>query len=812
MSILWYDLRYALRLMRRSPGFVSVCVLIIAMGMGLSTVMYSSVKSVGYTELPVANGERFVALLTLDRETRLESAFKTMDAHAFQYVRDNLHGFDSIHAYKTGAATLSDGIVAERFTAAGIEPLLLAGTGVKPLLGRALQPSDAELGSEKVVVLGHNVWQNYYASDAEIVGKPSRIDGQLHTVVGVMPKGFRFPVTHDMWLPYRPPVDAQPSSERDVDVVGVLSTSTTVADADRQVREVFASLARQFPESYGDREAKAVPYVQVLMTNSMVAIYMLIAATITILALVSINIGNLLLVRANERVQELAIRNALGASRARLAQQVLLESLLVCLLGGVLGLCFADVCMQIIRTEYILSGVLAPFLPFWFDFSIDAQMILLSGAAILLMWLIAGGGAAVRVIRNDLSDVLEGGNPVTSAGRKGSVSRALVGLEVVLSSFLLIVSGALVVAVHNAGETDFGTATEAYMTANVSLPAKQYADPQSRLDYFHNLERELRNIPGVEDVALATALPSQYPLRVRYDLDDRDLMRDNRYPTQGLVWVSTGYFETMQVELLQGRGFSPEDDAGVEGVVIVDEYFARQMWPGKNIVGKRIHVSPDDGGEWLRIVGVTPQIVQGQPLAGFRTSTTLYRHMAQATPATASLALRVSGEPASYVQAIKRAAKAVDRDVPVEREQALDGLIESSITAVRMLSRVFMGVAVVTLLLGAVGIFGIVSRAVVVRTSEMGIRRALGLSEAGVRLTFLREGLWYLGSGMAIGGGLGIVTTNMLADVFTDVMGFLPYVLAAVFVSIALVILVACHVPATKIVRLEPSAALRYDG
>ncbi len=812
MSMLWYELRYALRLIRKSPGFVSLCVMIIAMGMGLSIVMYSSIKSAAYADLPVANGERFVSLLTLNRETRVESAFQTMDAYAFKYLCDNLQGFDTIQAYRTGAVTLSDGSVAERFTSAEIEPLLLAGTGAKPLLGRALQASDAELGSEKVVVLGHNVWQNYYASDAGIVGKLSRINGQLHTIVGVMEKGFKFPVTHDLWLPYRPPVDVQPSGERNLDVVGVLSASTTLADADRQVREIFASLARQFPESYGDREAMAVPYVQAFLANAMLAIYMLIAVTITVLVLVSINVGNLLLIRANERVHELAIRNALGASRARLAQQVLLESLLVCLLGGIVGLCFADLSLQVIRTEYILSGVGSSFLPFWFDFRIDTQMILVSTAAVLAMWLIAGGSAAARVIRNDLSEVLEGGNKGSSTSGKGWLGKALVGMEVVLSSFLLIVSGALVVAIQDAGETDFGTASEGYMTANVSLPADQYAGPQSRLDYFRNLEQEIGNISGVEGVALTTALPSQSALEVRYNLDDRDLMRDNRYPTQGIAWISTHYFEVMQVELLQGRGFSPEDDAGVDGVVIVDEYFARQMWPGENVVGKRIHISPGSGGEWLRIIGVTPHIIQGQPLGLEKTRTTLYRHIAQATPAAISMAVRVSGEPASYLQAIKRAAQAVDREVPVEGEQALDDLIQSSIGAVRVLGQVFMGVAFVTLLLGAVGIFGIVSRAVVVRTSEMGIRRALGLTDMGVRMTFLKEGLWYLGSGIVIGGGLGVITTSMLADVFTEVMGFLPYVLIVVSISIGFVILMACHIPAKRIVRLEPSAALRYDA
>ena len=812
MSALWYELRYALRLIRESPGFASLCVMIIAMGMGLSIVMYSSIKSAAYEELPVADGDRFVALLTRDRDTRLASAFRTMDAYAFRHVRDNLQGFDSVHAYRTGPATLSDGSVAERFVAAEVEPTLLAATGAKPALGRSLQASDAQAGSEKVVVLGHHVWRNYYASDPGIVGKPSRINGQLHTVVGVMAQGFKFPVTHDLWLPYRPPVDAQPTGERNLDVVGVLSASTTVADADRRVRESFTALARQFPAAYGDREAMAVPYVQAFMANAMLAVYMLVAATVTVLVLVSVNVGNLLLVRANERVGELAIRNALGASRARLAQQVLLESLLVCLLGGLLGLCLADLGIQFIRTEYILSEGGASSLPFWIDFRIDAQMILVSAAAVLVMWLIAGGSAAARVVRNDLGAVLESGNPSASAGGNARLGKALVGLEVVLSSFLLIVSGSLVAAVRDAGATDFGTATEGYMTANVSLPAAQYASPRARLEYFRNLEQELGETPGVRGAGLATALPSQAALEVRFNLDDRDLKRENRYPTQGLAWVSTRYFEVMQVELLQGRGFSPEDDAGVDGVVIVDEYFARQMWPGENVVGKRVQVSPDSGGEWLRIIGVVPHIIQGQPLRLDNPRTTLYRHIAQATPAAASLAVRVSGEPVSLLPAIRRAAKAADQLVPLEDEQPLEDLIRSSIGAVRVLSQVFMGVAVVTLLLGATGIFGIVSRAVVVRTPEMGVRRALGLTDRGVRMTFLKEGLWYLGSGITIGGALGVITTNMLADVFTEVMGFLPYVLVAVSLSIGLVILLACHIPATKIVRLEPSAALRYDA
>lgn len=810
--MLWSELKYALRLMRGSPGFAALCVTVIATGMGLSVVTYSSIRSAAYAELPVANGERYVSVLTLDKETRVEAGFNTMDAYAFKHLRDSLQGFDSIHAYRTDAATVSDGSVAERFTSAAIEPPLLAGTGARPVLGRALQPRDAEPGGERVVVLGYDVWQNYHAADAEIVGKPSRINGEPHTVVGVMARGFRFPLRHDLWLPYRPPVDAQPSRGRDLNVVGVRGATTTMAGADREVREAFASLARQFPESYGDREAKATRYVQAFLGNAMPAIYMLVGVTVTVLALVAINIGNLLLVRANERVQELAIRNALGASRTHLAQQVLLESLLVCLLGGIIGLCLADVCLQVMRAEYILSGVGASFLPYWFDFRIDGLMILVTTAAILVMWLIAGGSAAVRVMRNDLSAVLETGHTGAAVGGHVWLGKALVGLEVVLSSYLLVVSGALVIAIQDAGESDFGTATEGYVIGNVSLPAGKYGSPQSRLRYFRNLERELGGIAGVEGVALATALPSQSALRVDYGVDDRDLVRDGRYPMQGMAWVSTRYFDVMQVKLRQGRGFSPEDDAAVDGVVIVDEDFASRMWPAENVVGKRIQMSPGDGGEWLRIVGVVPHIIQGQPMGSDRTRTTLYRPIAQATPSAASMALRVRGEPASYLAAIKRAANSVDRDVPVEGGRSLVDLIESSIGAVRVLSQVFMGVAVVTLLLGAVGIFGIVSRSVAVRTSEMGVRRALGQTDAGVRMTFLKEGLWYLGSGVVIGGGFGVVTTSMLADVFTEIMGFLPPVLTAVSISIGLVILMACHIPATKILRLEPGAALRHDA
>ena len=808
----WYELKYALRLIRKTPGFISLCVTIIAMGMGLSVVMYSVIKSSAYADLPVRNGERFVSILTLEKETRVESAFKTMDEYAFNYLRQNLREFERVHAYRTHLATLSDGPVAERFSAAEVEPGLLKATGAATFLGRSLQVEDTNLGSENVVVLGYNVWKTYYASDPDVVGKISRINGRLHTIVGVMEEGYEFPVAHELWFPFRIPTNAQPSAVRDVDVVAVLAPKMEIGDVNHRVQEVFDSMAHEYPEYYGAREAFVVPYVQAFLANSMLAIYMLIAVTITVLVLVSINVGSLLVVRANERIHELAIRNALGASRSRLAQHVLLESLIVCAAGGIVGLCLADLGLQVIRAKYILSDTASSFLPFWIDFVVDGQMTLVCTGVVMAMWLVAGGTAAARVIRSDLSEVLEGGNKGSSPSGKGWLGKVLVGLQVVLSSFLLIVSGALVMAIQDAQNTDFGTAIRGYMTANLSLSTAKYDSSQSRADYYGDLHRELSLIPGVKGVAMSSALPSQSAGEVAYNVNDRDLLRDNRYPKQGIAWVSTNYFDVMQVRLVQGRGFSPEDDTHLEGVAIIDEIFAMQMWPGESVIGKRIQIAPEGDSEWLRIIGVTPHLIQGQPLGLDKFRTTIYRHVAQSPPRSISVALQVDGEPKSYITEIKLAASRVDREIPVEGARPLDDLIRSSIGAVRFLSQVFMGVAIVTLILGAIGLFGIISRAVVVRTGEMGIRRALGLTEMGVRMTFIREGLWYLVLGMGIGGGLGIVATNMLAGIFTEVMRFLPNVTLVVSISIGFVILLACHIPAGRIVRLEPGVALRYDA
>jgi putative ABC transport system permease protein len=805
------EVTYILRVLRKNLAFSSLCMLVIALGIGLSVTMYSVVSDLAFKPLPFPGGDRFVTVKAVDKDTQNMTGIGGIDAYLFSYLRDNSTSYASIGGFTFTRATLSDGEVAEQFVAAEVSADLMPATAVAPLLGRILTAEDAQINSEPVAVIGEKIWRNYYASAQDVIGRSTRINGKMHTIVGVMPASFKFPVNHDLWLPLQIQPNVKPG-EGSITPVGLLKPGVDVAAANAEAERLAAQAAADYPGQYGNRQLAVVSYTRMFVANIMGSVYLLIGATFAVLLLVSMNMGNLLLIRANELSQEIAVRSAMGAGQLAIIKRVLFEFLVICLAGTLLGLVLAQLGMQLVQKSVALVAGNADNIPFWMSWDWRGETILSAVIFALLLWIFSGVGPALSVSKADPGAILAGGSKGSMASGNGRVTKILVGAEVVFSFFLLTVCGAFIAGISSASNTDFGTRTTGITTASVELSGDRYASVEQRIHYLRALEQELMNRPEVKSVAFTSALPSQSGQYVPFNLADRDLMVNGSYASQGQVWISEQYFDNMNVTLLEGRGFSSLDRTDSAPVVIVDEIFSRRMWPAESAVGKRVQINAGQAGaEWLTIVGVSSHVLQAPPLAGQRLDSTFYRPLTQASPAGIKVVAEARDPGTNLGFILKSAALNVDRDIPLADVEPLLEILKNSTSAFGVITSIFSWIAVITVILAAIGIYGVIARSVVARTAEIGIRMAIGASASSIVGIFTRQALIYIVIGVGIGGLLGLVTVKGLSQAIFGIESMLPLILLCVAGVVGGLVLIASYVPAFRVVQTEPGDALRYE-
>ena len=818
MNTLWFDLRYTVRLISRSPGFAALCVLVIALALGLALTIYVLVSNQGLKPIPIPNGERYVALQLIDKKSNRTLKGDRFNAHIVQTLQGRSSSYEYLGASRIhGFVTISDGEITESPFGVEIAPRLMQLTSVVPLMGRNLVEGDALPGAEPVALIGHKLWQNYYGGREDIIGHRSRIDARMHTIVGVLPKNFSYPLDHHLWKPLQLPANSLPTEHNfHLTPIGILKPGITIDDANLELAAIMDQLAEEFPDEYGRFSADVVPFVHAASamdfstTNTI-----MIGAGFIILLLACLNVGNLLLVRANERTQELVIRSALGGTRWRIIQQVLLESLLICLAGGALGLWLGFYGAKFVKyqTEVVVGS---SYLPFWMSFDIGSDIVLLAIAITLIVWIFAGGVPAWLASQLQINTALNGGGKGVAGKGNSKIAKILVAAEVTCSFFLLVLSGAFVTSVHLANQIDYGVPTENFVTSIISLKGTNYEDDVARYQYLRNLEEELLSQPGIVSVSYTTALPGMGRWQAPYAIEDRDLKAGGNYPRQMPIFVDDDFFQSVGVPLLDGRHFSETDMQGSLGVAIVEQAFVEKMWPGQSALGKRIHINPegDNGGylqQWVTIVGVISHIDQGQANGWAKGITSLYMPMSQTAPSWAHMLVQYAEQPRNFQTTIKKAATRVDRDISLRVIRSLEESLFLNTKMLKALSELFVGVAMIALVLAGTGIYGVVSRTVLLRTHEMGIRRALGFTDRGTIRLFLRQGVFYLIVGAALGGGGALITSNLLAAEFPTLLNSIFSITIFITLTMTGLVLGACYIPARKIVSLEPSAALHYE-
>ena len=807
------DLKYCSRLLSKTPGFSSICVIVLALGMMVSLVSFSFVYIFRYKNPDFPGGSRYVVLKTSDQNTKQESNGNRFNAYTFNLFAASAVEFEHLGAFRNMGAVLNDGDTAQLFGAVETTPNLLTMTQAEPLFGRTLFPSDAEPGADPVVLISENVWRSYYNSDPNIIGQSSRINGGLYSIVGVMPDSFAFPdATQKLWLPLHISQTAMPEETGSLRIVGVLKPGFSKAIATKSINQILDHLRAENPDDNYQFEVEVSKYVEIITSGANGLFNLIQAIAIVILMLCCVNFISLLVVRASARQQELAIRSAIGANARQIIAQILLESFIICTVGFVAALVLTEISLALLKVM-LISAVRGTQASLFSDLSLNQATAVLSFLTILAIWLLSGGVTAYRLIRNDVNSVLDGSTKGATSRSGMLTTKVVIGIEVILSVFLVSMCGMFAAGISHIYQSDYGVESKNRYVGEFVLSTVDYQAADDRLVFIDNLTAELRQQAQVADVAFTTSLPGKGRDVTSYNLTDRDLKTGGRYPRQSVIWVSDNYFDLLGVELRSGRFFNSSDLPNSPATIIVSETFASSMWPDQSALGKQIQLNPENDTQILTVVGVVNHIPQATADSQYANRPSFYRPLAQATPTRISLVVQtVDTIPITEAtRLMKRAAASVDRNIPIVEIYTLEHFFEVVLSIARPIGNLFIAIALITLVLAVIGIFGVVYRSVLSRKIEIGVRRAMGSSNFKTAVIFLKQGVTYVLIGALFGGALATVGSQLLTSLIVNILIYLPMMLTITVLSIGALILVASYIPARKAMLMEPGDALRYE-
>ncbi|MGB7080385.1 MAG: ABC transporter permease [Candidatus Acidiferrales bacterium] len=810
MKTLWQDLAYALRILRKSPTFAAIAILTLALGIGANTAIFSFVDAWVIKPIPYPQPYSLMVLLSHNTKKGWTSNSVTSTADFLDFQKQQT-SFAQTAAWTSWNFNLTGNGQPTLVEGGRVSWNFFDALGVKPLLGRTFTPDEDRSGAAHVAILGEGLWKSRYASDPNILGKQIQVGGESYTVVGVMPGKFLFPLLgiSNLWTPLAL-TDKQRADRFNAwfQSFGRLKPGVSQQQAAAGTSAIFASLQKEYPQTDTDQTMLLSPMITEIGVNEGVPQVMICLWIVGLILLIACaNVANLMLARATQRTKEMAVRGALGATRARLVRQLVTESRVLFAFGGVAGILFGAWGMAWI--ESLIPGHVRGYLVNYGEVNLDTTTLVFTLGIALLCGLIFGLAPAFQSSGVDLNRALkEASGKASGSGRGARIRKVFVASEIALAVVVLISTTLLVKSFIISVRSSAGFNTGNLMVAQVSLPKTKYAQDSQQRNFSDEVLARIHAIPGVASAGVASAVPfGEFGPSVEVEAVGKPAPQPGEILGAVFTAASPDYFAAMQMHLVKGRTFTSADGPGNAPVALIDQTLARQFWPNEDPIGQKLQFG--EMHKVCTIVGIVNDVkmfqLRGRPLRE------MYVPLAQFPSPTLGFVARGAGNAEGLPAAIRGAIWAVDSDQPVSSVDPMETLMAVQDAGNRVLTKLMVFFGVLALFLCAIGIYGVMAHMVAQRTHEIGIRMALGAAPRSVMALVISQGLKLTLIGIAVGVLAALGVTGLLASELYQVTTRDPATFAGVAILFALVAVAACYIPARRAMRVDRMVALRYE-
>ena len=818
MEAIWQDIRFGMRMLLKHRLASLVCIVALALGIGANAAMFSLAEAFLLHPVPFENADRYVALT--DRHAQdTGGGFGDQDyvpiapATYFDWKKE-AHSFDQITAYAWGEVNLTGDREPQKVQAMQVAANFFDTIHVRPVMGRAFLPEEEEVGKDQSIILGHALWQQRFASDPNILGKNIKVDGKSYTIVGVMAKGFDYPMPAEAWIPLS--MSTKESLRRDnrwLWPIGRLAPGVSFPAAAAEMQAITQRQADAYPDT--NKGFRLLPLkLREFVTSSLTRQYtiMLMGAVSFVLLIACANVANVQFARVTGRVGEFAIRTALGGSRWRVVRQLLIESILLSLAGSVLGLLLAQWDLDMILAH--MPADVARFVAGWKTIGLDTNAFLFALVISVLSGVLSGIAPSLLSSRTNVVGTLKEGGRGSTLGRgRHRLRTALVVAEVSLALVLLVGAGLLVRSFQGLLAVNESYSPETILTMNMTLPETQYGTAPERLNFHQQVQQRVAAIPGIQAAALTSRVPYADGGGIStqgFSIEGRPLTRRDETRDAIIETTSPGYFRLLNIGLRDGRILTDADGADSPRVAVISASLARRYFPGENPLGKHIKVAKADSEDpWMTVVGIVSDLRYSWIVK--EDVPTIYRSFRQTPPYYTTLVLRTTGDPMKLASAVRGEIAGVDSNLPMYNIKPMDKVITESIIGIAYVATMMSVLGVIALVLASVGLFGVMSYSVSERTHEIGIRMAQGAQTKDVLALVLRRGMFMTLLGLAIGLPVAMLLARTMSALLFNVQAADPVAFIGLPLLLAAVAALACYLPARRAAQLDPLSALRHD-
>jgi predicted permease len=798
-----HDLRFALRMIFSHRLFSGAVVATLAMGIGLNTMVFTLINAVLYKPVPVPGGAQLVAILNQGLKRHDNNAMR-VSYPDFREYRAQTTSLAALEAASDEEGILSEtGIAPQAYRMENVSSGIFSMMHMQPVMGRGFLPDDDKPDAAPVVLLGYGIWQERYAGSPAVLGRQVRVNEKPATIVGVMPKGFKFPTNIDMWMPLVPTPELDKRTRRPLMLFGMLKPAVGILQSNVEMNGIARRLAAQYPddkdigisvESFHERYNGGGIRLLFLLMMGAVGFVLLIACA---------NVANMMLSRAMLRQREMSVRSALGASRWRIVRQLLIESVLLSAFGGVLGLALAWLGVHWFDLNTQDVGK-----PYWIEFTMNYTVFGYFAALCIVSGLLFGTAPALRFSRVDVNEVLKDGARSAGRHRGARLAGLLVIFQFALTLVLLTGAGMFVRSLLKTLATNQAVPAEQIATARIDFPNEHYKDADARQRFYDQLLPRIKALPGVTHVALTSNLPGLGAASREVEIEHATVSDPAHRPSVSFIVQSPGYFEAINLPILLGRDFNETDGTANHKSAVLTRECAEHFWPGQSAIGKRFRFYDEKGkaGDWITVTGVSANIVQ--ELDEKSPNPLMFIPLRQEGWNGLALLIRSNGNP---IPAVRAAVQNLDQNLPLRDVYTLPEAIRHDEWFLHLFSKIFSGFALIALLMAAVGIYAVLAQATNSRTQEIGVRMAVGADRRNIIGLVMRRGIWQIAAGLGLGLAAAVPASRLIASLPLPVSASDPVVFVTVASLLSIVGLLACWVPAQRAAGLDPVKAIRYE-